>query len=673
MAIDALLNAFYELMSVQHMLYLFGGVLLGIIVGILPGLGGIVGFSIMLPFIYGMDVTSALAMLIGMVAVIPTSDTFTSVLMGIPGSSASQATVLDGYPLSQKGQASRALAAAFTSSLIGGLLGAIILTFFIVFARDIILKLGTAELFILGIFGLSMVGVLSGKSLYKGFIAAAVGLLIGCIGSAPATGEWRMTFDSYYLFDGVKLVILGLGVYAVPEIIDLLVKNQKISNGKLSGSWFQGVKDAWASKWIIARCAPMGAMIGAVPGLGGSVVDWIAYGHVVQTSKDKSQFGKGDIRGVIAPECANNAKEGGGLIPTLLLGVPGSGSMAVFLGGLTILGIEPGPAMVGANLNVSYTIIWSLAIANVVGTLVCLGLAKHIAKITKIPYGYVAPIMLMIIFFAALQATRSLEDLALLIVIGGLGILFKHFDWPRPALLIGFILAGTIETYYYQAVQFYSWDMIYRPGVIGIVLFMVASIGLSTYFKKRSDKKEKSEKEEKIRNGELKEEDLEENAGNYTYSFFSGELFMVLGLIIFAAYALFDSIPHDFLGGIFPIVISSLMILFSILLAIQLVSKTKQKDVLGASVMENGEFTGYWKESWKSFLILPVFLFGTWILGFIPAVAILIITIIRIKIQCSWLKSTVIAVLSIGSLWFICQVMSLELPNGLIGDYILKG
>jgi putative tricarboxylic transport membrane protein len=674
MEVDALFNAFAELMSIQHMLYLFGGVLLGIIVGILPGLGGIVGFSIMIPFIYGMDVTSALAMLIGMVAVIPTSDTFTSVLMGIPGSSASQATVLDGYPLAQKGEASRALAAAFTASLIGGLLGAIILTFFIVFARGIILKLGTAELFILGIFGLSMVGVLSGKSLYKGFIAAAVGLLLGCIGSAPATGEWRMTFDSYYLFDGIKLVILGLGVYAVPEIIDLLVKNQQISSGgKLSGSWLQGVKDTWAARWIIARCAPMGAMIGAIPGLGGSVVDWIAYGHVLQTSKDKSQFGKGDIRGVIAPECANNAKEGGGLIPTLLLGVPGSGSMAVFLGGLTILGIEPGPAMVGSNLGVSYTIIWSLAIANVVGTLVCLGLANHISKITKIPYGYVAPIMLMIIFFAALQATRSLEDLILLIVIGALGILFKHFDWPRPALLIGFILAGTIETYYYQAVQFYSWDMIYRPGVIGIVLFMIASIGLSTYFKKRSDKKEKLEKEEKIRNGELKEEELEENTNNYTYSFFSGELFMVIGLIIFATYALFDSIPHDFLGGIFPIVISSIMIIFSILLAFQLVSKTKQKDVLGASIIENGEISSYWKETWKSFLILPVFLVGTWILGFIPAVAILIIATIRIKIQASWLKAAVIAALSIGSLWFICQVMSLDLPSGLLGDFILKG
>lgn len=227
MAFDTLMNAFTELMQIHHMLYLFGGVMLGIIVGILPGLGGIVGFSIMLPFLYGMDTTSALAMLIGMVAVVPTSDTFTSVLMGIPGSSASQATVLDGYPLSQKGEAARALGAAFTASLIGGLLGAIILSAFIVFARELILKLGSAELFILGIFGLSMVGVLSGKSLYKGFIAAAIGLLLGSIGSAPATGEFRMTFGSFYLYDGIKLVILGLGVYAVPEIISLLIENKK--------------------------------------------------------------------------------------------------------------------------------------------------------------------------------------------------------------------------------------------------------------------------------------------------------------------------------------------------------------------------------------------------------------------------------------------------------------
>lgn len=658
MAYEALMSAFNELMQVQHMLYLLGGVFLGILVGILPGLGGIVGFSIMLPFLYGMDQTSALAMLIGMVAVIPTSDTFTSVLMGIPGSSASQATVLDGYPMSKKGQAARALGAAFSASLIGGLLGALILSAFIVFARDLILKLGSAELFILGIFGLSMVGVLSGKSLYKGFIAAAIGLLLGSIGSAPATGEFRMTMDSYYLYDGIKLVILGLGVYAVPEIVGLLVQNRKISNSeKLGGSWFQGMKDVWINKWIVARCAPIGAMIGAIPGLGGSVVDWIAYGHVVQTAKDKSQFGKGDVRGVIAPESANNAKEGGGLIPTLLFGIPGSGSMAVFLGGLIILGIEPGPGMVDENLEISYIIIWSLALANVVGTGTCLLLSNKISKITTIPYGYVAPFMLMIIFFAALQATRSLEDLILLIAIGALGTLFKYFDWPRPALLIGFVLAGTIETYYYQAVQFYSWEMLERPAVIILIFFMLASIIVSVYFKKRGEKKDKE-------NGLVPED----TNPNHVYTFFSGELIFVWGLMAFGLYALLNSIPHEFLGGIFPIVISSLLLVFGVLLTFQLISKTKQKEVIATELTHNGELTQEWKSTWINFLILPIFLLGTWILGFIPSLVILFISIIRTKMNAPWWKIILISSIGIGFLLFVSNMMTLHLPSGLIVD-----
>jgi len=660
MAFETLMNAFSELMQVHHMLYLLGGVFLGILVGILPGLGGIVGFSIMLPFLYGMDQTSALAMLIGMVAVIPTSDTFTSVLMGIPGSSASQATVLDGYPMSKKGEAARALGAAFSASLIGGLLGALILSIFIIFARDLILKLGSAELFILGIFGLSMVGVLSGKSLYKGFIAAAIGLLLGSVGSAPATGEFRMTMDSYYLYDGIKLVILGLGVYAVPEIISLLVENKKISKAeKLGGSFVQGIKDVWISRWIVARCAPIGAMIGAIPGLGGSVVDWIAYGHVVQTSKDKSQFGKGDVRGVIAPESANNAKEGGGLVPTLLFGIPGSGSMAVFLGGLVILGIEPGPGMVNENLEVSYIIIWSLAIANVVGTGTCMLLSNKISKITTIPYGYVAPFMLMIIFFAALQATRSLEDLMLLIAIGALGTLFKYFDWPRPALLIGFVLAGTIETYYYQAVQFYSWEMMERPGVIILIIFMVASVLISVYFKNRDSKKEKELNIQK-----------EEETTNYPYSFFTGELLFIWFLMAFGLFALIDSFYLQFLGGIFPMVVSSLLLLFGVILSIQITSKKRQKDILSVAITENGQLSSAWVDIWKNFLILPIFLLGTWILGFVPSLAILFAIIIRTKMKSSWLKIFIITGVAIGFLLFISHIMTLHLPTGLIYDAI---
>lgn len=667
--LDAIFSAFSELMSIQHMLYLFGGVLLGILVGILPGLGGIVGFSIMLPFLYGMDTTSALAMLIGMVAVIPTSDTFTSVLMGIPGSSASQATVLDGYPMSKRGEAARALGAAFSASLIGGLLGALILSFFIVFARDLITKLGSAELFILGLMGLSMVGVLSGNSLLKGFLAAGVGLLIGSIGAAPATGEERMTMDVYYLYDGVKLVILGLGIYAVPEIIDLLMQNKKIAKGgSLGHGWGQGVRDTIKNKWIVARCAPIGAMIGAIPGLGGSVVDWIAYGHVVQTAKDKSQFGKGDVRGVIAPESANNAKEGGGLVPTLLFGIPGSGSMAVFLGGLTILGVEPGPGMVSDNLEVTYTIIWSLAIANVVGTLTCLLLSGQISKVTTIPYGYVAPVMLMIVFFAALQATRSLEDLMLLIGIGAVGTLFKYFDWPRPALLIGFVLAGTVETYYYQAVQFYGWEMIKRPGVLILVGLMVCSVLASAYFKRREAQKLDEELDIVSENTETEypSEEYGDERIPYRYSFITGELLFTGLIMAFAAFAVISAFSLEFLGGIFPIAIGGIMLVCGAMLAWQLTHKDKQFEVLSVPLTENGKLTKHWVDTWKNFLLLPVFLLGTWLIGFIPSLVILFVTIIKIKVNPSWLKIILITAIALGSLWYASDVMNLHLPEGLI-------
>jgi len=203
--LDALSVAFSTVGQWQHVMYLVAGVLLGLSVGVFPGLGGIAGLSLVLPFLYGMDTVSGLAMMVGLVAVIPTSDTFASVLMGIPGSSASQATVLDGFPLAKNGQAARALAAAFTSSLFGGLLGALVLTFLVLMARPLILNFRTPELLMLTFFGFSMVGVLSGRSLLKGVVAVAVGVLFGVIGGAPAQGSERLAFGSWYLGDGFQL------------------------------------------------------------------------------------------------------------------------------------------------------------------------------------------------------------------------------------------------------------------------------------------------------------------------------------------------------------------------------------------------------------------------------------------------------------------------------------
>ncbi|WP_372624211.1 tripartite tricarboxylate transporter permease [Falsiroseomonas sp.] len=475
--IDLLFATLANLLTVQHMGFMVVGVALGLVIGVLPGVGGIAGLSLLLPFLYGMDETSALAMLIGLLAIVPTADTFTSILMGIPGSSASQATVLDGFPLARQGQAARALSAAFAASLIGGLFGALILTFSVLIAAPIILSFGSAELFMLTLFGLSMVGVLSGANILKGVASASLGLAFGLVGASPATSEPRMDFNALYLIDGIPLVTVALGIFALPEVLDLLRSGGSISQGApLGRGWFTGVRDTLKNFWLTIRCSGIGALIGAIPGIGGSVVDWIAYGHVVQTAKDKSQFGKGDIRGVIAPESANNATQGGALLPTLLFGIPGSGSMAIFLAAMILLGLQPGPGMAKENLGTTYTIIWSLAIANVIGTAMCIALAPGIARLTAVRYPLIAPFMIMVICFAAFQATRDLYDLVALLVMGLVGIFMRRFGWSRPAFLIGFVLALGGERYLYQAVQFYGWDFLTRPLVLVIGAITVVSL-----------------------------------------------------------------------------------------------------------------------------------------------------------------------------------------------------
>jgi len=546
--LEALLLALGNLLSLEHAQFLALGVLLGLAVGIFPGLGGIVGLSLCLPFLWGMDPTSALALLIGLVAVIPTSDTFTSVLMGIPGSSASQATVLDGFPLAKKGEAARALGAAFAASLFGGLFGAVILTGFVLIARPIILSFGSAELFMLTVLGLSMVGVLAGRSLWKGLAACGLGLLLGMQGGAPATGEWRLTFGANYLTDGIPLVVLALGIFAVPEIVDLLRRAGAIAESqRLGAGWLRGLTDMLRNRWLCLRCAGLGALVGALPGLGGNVVDWIAYGHVVQTTRGPSNFGKGDIRGVLAPESANNAKEGGGLIPTLMFGIPGSGSMAVFLGGLILIGYEPGPGFVETSLDVTYTIVWSLALANVLGAGLCLFISPWVARLTTIPYHYLAPFMVMIICFAAYQGTRHWGDIIALAAVGILGIYMRRFGWPRPALLIGFVLADNAETYLYQAVQFYDWAWVARPGVLIIGAITLLSIWMGA------------------RRGPGAEAAPEGGAVAAAAPAARRPQLLFAGLVVFAfVVGLADSIGLSFLGSVFPLAVNGVMLLLAL-------------------------------------------------------------------------------------------------------------
>jgi len=646
--VDTFLAAFSHLISPSHLVYLFGGVMLGIVVGILPGLGGIAGLSLLLPFVFGMDADNALAMMIGLIAPLATSDTFPSVLMGIPGTSNSQATVVDGFPMAKKGEGARALGAAFTASMFGGLFGAVCLTAAIFAARPVILAMGFGEQLLLVVLALSMIGMLTGTSALKGLTTCCIGLLLGSMGTAPATGEFRLVFDSVYLSDGVPIVIVGLAMFAVPEIIDLLRRSTRISEtAELGHGWVEGFKDVLRHWWIVLRCSVIGCIVGALPGLGGSVVDWIAYGHVIQTSKNRESFGTGDVRGVLAPESANNAKEGGALIPTLLFGIPGSGSMAILLGGFILIGIEPGVTMLTQNLDLTFTMIWSLALGNVLATALCLLLANHVAKLTTIRYAYLAPFMLVLIFFAAFQATREWADLFALFVMGTLGVFMKRFGWSRPALLIGYFLAPRLEPNIYQAYQVYGLKFFERPIVIGLLIMTLLSIWAAWRF---SPNRGKTYKEN----------------GPHRSSGKMPQLIFAAVLLAFTVFAFFDSFRYSWYGGIFPGIVASVGLALLVPLVLQMV---RARNATG--VLDDAEGTFAADRSDYHYLgwILGMFaLVG--LVGFPIGCALFIFLFIEAKVGHAPVKHALMGVSGVAFLGVMSLFLSLRYPEGLLGQLI---
>lgn len=484
--IESAIDALIIVLDPSRIAFLILGVSIGIIVGLLPGLSGTVGMSLMLPFVFGLDPFVGMALLIGMIAVIHTGDTFPSILLGIPGTSGSQATIMDGYPLAKRGEASRAMGAAFFCSLVGGVIGGIALYLTIPFASPLISSFSSPELFMLTMLGLSMAGLLAGKSPLKGIISGILGLLIGAVGSAPAVPEYRYTFDTLYLTQGVSLPVVAMAIFAFPIIITMLTDRGSVSkHAKLQSGIFKGVMDSLRNKFLVFRSAVIGVLIGFIPGLGGSVVDWIAYGAGKKTVKN-NHFGKGDIRGVIAPESANNAKEGGSLVPTLLFGIPGSGTTAILLGGLTLMGLEAGPKMLTSDLPVTLSIVWTLVIANIIGAILCMMLVRPISKISLVPGEKIVPFLLVLLVVGAYQSTMSWGDLIIFVVIGLLGYAMTILDWPRPPLLIGFVLALPAERYYWISIERYGWEWLTNPIVVGLGILIVVLLTGGTIMKRLS-------------------------------------------------------------------------------------------------------------------------------------------------------------------------------------------
>ncbi|MDE2476685.1 MAG: tripartite tricarboxylate transporter permease [Alphaproteobacteria bacterium] len=461
--------------------FLFLGVSMGLCLGILPGIGGVAGTALLLPFTYALDASTAMALLLGLGATTTTADPISAIVLGAPGHAASAATTLDGYPMTRRGEAGRALGASYMAAMTGGLFGAALMAVLLPIVRPLILFVGSPELLALAVFGISMVSVLSGNTPLRGLTCACFGMMLAMIGSDPQTGTLRWTMGQLYLWEGLPLVPLTLGIYALPELCDLLVSRTSIvaenKHVDTRTGLLQGIRDCAANWFLVLRCSALGSFMGMIPGIGAAVIDWLSYGHALRTEKNAQRtFGTGDVRGVIAAESATNSREGGALVPTVVFGVPSSAGMAILLGAFLIHGLVPGPDMVTKNLDITYSMVWSIAIANVLGSGLCFLLSGQFAKLATLRYTLILPCVLCLVYIGAFEGKREWGDLYSLLFFGVLGWALKHFQWPRPPLVLGFILGSVLERYMFISIQRYGADWLSRPVVI--LMFLLAALSL---------------------------------------------------------------------------------------------------------------------------------------------------------------------------------------------------
>jgi putative tricarboxylic transport membrane protein len=479
--------ALEALLEPTRLIALFGGMIAGMVFGMLPGLGGVATVSILLPFVFMFDSYAGLALLLGAISVVYTSDTITSVLVGAPGSPASAPTAIEGHALAKQGKAATALGLGFLASMVGGLVGAVTLAFAIPVAGPIVLALGTPELFMFALVGLFFASSMVGKDIMVGLLAACFGILLGVVGPAPAAANFRFTFDQAYLFDGLSLTIVALGLFAVAEVIGMLASGGGIASGNQAiGNWAAGFNAFWRTKWLVLRGSLIGTVGGFVPAVGANASTWVAYGHAMSSTRDKSRFGKGEERGIAAAEGANNATVISDLVPTLLFSVPGGPAAAIFLGALFSFGFYPGPRMVSEQPTLMYLIVWSVALASVAGAAICFAVTPLMARLTKVRFALIAAPLMLIMVAGAYQSTQSLGDIAVLIMLGVVGWFMKQADWPRAPVLVGFVLAGPMEQYFWLTNQIHGWSWLMRPGVLIIASIIVVPMLIGIWRTRRA-------------------------------------------------------------------------------------------------------------------------------------------------------------------------------------------
>lgn len=657
---QALIDALVQVLAWGTIKLMLIGILAGIVVGILPGLGGPTTLALMLPFIFTMQPVEAFAFLLGMSSVTGTTGDVTSILFGVPGEGTTAATVIDGHAMATKGEAGRALGAVLASSLVGSIFGALVLALAIPIVRPVVLSFSSPEFFMLALLGISFMASLSGRTVLKGVIAGTLGLMLATVGRDPISGIERFTLGQIFLWDGVGLVPVTIGLFAIPETIDLAVRGTSIARGGIAqvGGVMQGIKDTFRHGWLVLRCSAIGAYAGIVPGMGGTVGQWLAYAHAGQSVKDQERFGKGAVEGVLGPGAANNSSAGGSLIPTVAFGVPGSVPMAILLGAFIIQGLVPGPDMLipealGGHLSVTFSFVWIIVIANIITVAIFFLFLQQLIKITQVRSGLLIPFILLLVYLGAFAEKNAFPDLLVMLAFGILGWLMMQLDWPRPPLILGLVLGSVAEQKLFISTVRYGYTWLARPGVI-VMMILLAAVLIYPVVKRKREKarlgsttpstSDSTEEEKVIRNPKW-------------------ETFSSLLVPVLFGLALWASSGWNVRAGLFPWSIGGFGFVLSSLYAVQqILAARRQPPWVAAWSARDREVL--WRVAAIFSWILGYFL-TIWLLGFLLATPLLTFAYLKFTAREKWHISLIVSIIAFGVLFFLFdRTLHVPFPKG---------
>ena len=471
-----LIEGFHQAMQPMNLVFILAGTALGVFVGAMPGLSSTTGLAIVLPFTFMLDPIPAFLMMISLYMAAEYGGSITAIAIGVPGTPPALPTTFDGYPMTQKGLAGKALGVSILSSTLGGAFGTVIL---ILAARPIstfALQFGPAEYFALGVFGLSIVGNLVQASVIKGFVSVVIGLLLTQVGVDVMSGYPRFTFDLPELLEGIPLIPALIGFFAISEVFKLVEESgviQRVTK-RISGK-LPTLKEMKSLAVTILRSSVIGTIVGAVPGAGATIASLIAYNEAKRASKTPEQFGTGVMEGVSAPEAANNASVGGAMIPLLTLGIPGSGSTAILLGGLMLHGMAPGPLLMSKNPQLVYSIYSGFFVAEFFMLLIgLLGIPLWV-KIISLRSSTLTPLILGISLIGAYSLGNDPFSMVLALFLGVLGYLMRRFGFPLAPAVLALVLGFIVETNYRRALTISGGDhMIFMANPISLFLILLA-------------------------------------------------------------------------------------------------------------------------------------------------------------------------------------------------------